>query len=626
MKKTLAKHYYELCEHAHKETEQRKEFEYPDWLKALRNEKKAAQNSYVGLEAAILMVSHSGGELAPMYPGLQKSEEITLSELFATWGVLTAMNGQEEPYKPLKSAFLSLSEYAKFLQSNFRAHSTSELCTSKSMHEVVTEACEREAARVTPEDIAELMLIKSQARGSIDVYAQDGLGIFYSLRQRVEANLVGDEYGSSLEKIFPKSLRSINQDCQTWYQNSEFTNKQFLDFEWTCGAPGNKSDVLLVNASKIDVPFVDADERSQRETGQLNSCLDAGYETVVVLVSNHYLTAGRGMAEQILKFCLRKGLRSVVQLPMGILGFKSHQHSILVFKKGVNSDKVTFDDLSDEVNTRTAKRGFGLPRRAKELKQNGDGMWGLEYISRKTDIGVSQLIDGSPKAKRLLSFEAGQFISRTIDPFESLRDTYTFVRISELMDVFRAHHIEENGETSRISYQEVGASSINEFGWLDVGRERECGIQALDKRKTQVLIDKDIVLCFRGAPDSLGKVGLYRKNPSQISIPNQSFVILRMKNSASQRLPPPELVIAWLRSSFAQNYLRSKSISPDVVRVAPKDIAAMEIPIGPENLIDDLHRKLETIEVRLLEINKLKQEISLVEKDMWCFEASANRN
>jgi DNA invertase Pin-like site-specific DNA recombinase len=293
------------------------------------------------------------------------------------------------------------------------------------------------------------------------------------------------------------------------------------------------------------------------------------------------------------------------------------QHSILVFKKGMNTDKVTFEDLSDEVNTRTAKRGFGLPRRAKELKQNGDGMWGLEYISRKTDIGVSQLIDGNQRAKRLLSFEAGQFISRTIDPFESLRDTYTFVRISELMDVFRAHHIEENGESSRISYQEVGASSINEFGWLDAGRERECGIQALDKRKTQVLIDKDIVLCFRGAPDSFGKVGLYRKNPTQISIPNQSFVILRMKNSTSQQMPSPELVIAWLRSSFGQNYLKSKSISPDVVRVAPKDIAAMEIPIGPESRFDELHRKLETIEERLLEINKLKQEISMVEKKLW---------
>ncbi len=625
MKKTIAKHYYELCEHAYEETEQRKAFVYPDWLIALRNEKKTAQNSYVGLEAAILMVSHNESGLANLYPGLQTNDQVNHAELFATWGALIAMNDVDEPFKPLKSAFLSLSEYAKFVHSNFRTHDSSESSTSKSLHEVVTEACEREAARVTPCDVTEVMLVQLREQQSVDVFAQDGLGVFYAVRDRIDANLVGEDFGVGEDRICPASLKSINRDCQTWYQNAEFTNKQFLDFEWACGTPNRRSKALLVNASKVDVPFVGKDEKVKRQPGSLNACLDAGYEKVVVLVSNHYLTAGRGIAEEILKYCLSKGLRQIIQLPMGVIGFKSHQHSILVFENGANTDKVTFEDLSDEANTRNARRGFGQPRRAKELKQNGDGFWGLEYITRKTDISVGQLMEGGAKAKRLLSFEAGQFISRTVDPFEQLREKYNFVKLQEFMEVFRAHHIEELGESNRITYQEVGASGISELGWIDAGRERECGVLALDKRRAQVLRDKDIVLCFRGAPDSFGKAGIYRKKSGEVAIPNQSFVVLRLKESVGAGGPTPEMVLSWLRTRFAQNYLRQKSISPDVVRVAPKDIAAMEMPSGPEALMDVKLIELEKIHGIVAEIQGLRKKVLELEGALW-FEVGLSKH
>ncbi len=617
MKKTIAKHYYELCEHAYEGTEQRKAFDYPDWLIALRNETKAAQNSFVGLQAAILMVSHYEGALRDLYPGLRKDDQVNHSQLFATWGALIAMKGEDEPFKPLKSAFLNLSEYAKFVHNNFRTHDSDGACTSKSLHEVVTEASEREAARVTPCDVAELMLAHSREQESVDVYAKDGLGIFYAVRDRIKTNLVGEEFGSSEERIFPASLKSVNRNCQVWYQNAEFTNKQFIDLEWSCGTSKSRSKVLLVNASKVDVPFVGADEKVERQPGEINACLNAGYEKVVVLVSNHYLTAGWGMAEEILKYCLKKGLCRVIQLPMGVIGFKSHQYSILVFEKGVNKNQVSFEDLSDEVNTRVARRGFGLPRRAKELKQNGDGIWGLEYVTRKTDISVGQLIEGGAKAKRLLSFEAGQFISRTIDPFEQIRVKYNFVKLQEFMDVFRAHHIEELGESNRVTYQEVGASGISEFGWIDAGRKRECGMLALNKRKAQILRDKDIVLCFRGAPDSFGKVGIYRKKSGEVAIPNQSFVILRLKDSVVAGGPTPELVLSWLRSKFAQNYLRQKSISPDVVRVAPKDIANMEVPCGPDHLIATELMKVQEMHEVLIKIDQQRQVIAKIESAAW---------
>ena len=371
-----------------------------------------------------------------------------------------------------------------------------------------------------------------------------------------------------------------------------------------------------MNAANEDVPFLNADQDNDQVAGSLNNCLTAGYKKVVVLVSNHYLTAGRGMADQILSFCLQHGLKKVIQLPMGVLGFKSQQHSVLVFEKEKNTASVEFVDLSAESNTRAATKGFGEPRRARVLKSNGDGYWSPSYQSTSASVNVSELSKRThSRNKKLLSFEVGQFLN--VDTLQQLRATYTFIKIQEFMDVFRAHHIEETGEDHRVNYVEVGASSISELGWIGLGRTKECAASALDKRNAQILQDKDIVLCFRGAPDSFGKAGFYRKETNEISMPNQSFVVLRMKENKVDKAPPPELVMWWLRSAYAQDYLKHKSISPDVVRVAPKDIGGMEVPCGPDHLIAAELEKIQVMNEALVKIHHLRQEVVTLEMQAW---------
>jgi restriction endonuclease S subunit len=105
-------------------------------------------------------------------------------------------------------------------------------------------------------------------------------------------------------------------------------------------------------------------------------------------------------------------------------------------------------------------------------------------------------------------------------------------------------------------------------------------------------LEKDIVMCFRGAPDTFGKVGMYRKKSCEKALPNQSFVILRQKLDTGGVICGPEILMMWLRSSFAQNYLKQCSISPDVVRVKPKQIAEMEVPVGPRHLLEDIEKKV----------------------------------
>jgi hypothetical protein len=616
MKKSIAKHYLELCEHAYKETEQRRAFEYPEWINSLKNDKTNAQESFVAMQSALLMLAHKQGELLNDYPALGLCKEMPLADFFSYWVTLIAMGEEIETYSPLKSACENLAEYAKYVQSNFKEYETKERYSCKSLHELATEALQREAASATPCDVSEFMLLQAGAVEKVDVYGLDGLGLIYAVRDKTNASIVGDDFGKGDVRVLPASLRTINKDALTWFRNQQFANKQFLDLEWKFGDYTSQGDVLLVNAAKADMPFLNADEENDQQAGSLNSCLTAGYKKVVVLVSNHYLTAGRGLAEQILNFCLKHGLKKVVQLPMGVLGFKSQQHSVLVFEQGSNTESVEFIDLSSEENTRAAPKGFGLPRRAKVLKSNGDEYWGPSYQSISATVEVNSLRKSSRSgSKKLLSFEVGQFLKT--DPLKELRSTYTFMKLQEFMDVFRSHHIEETGEAVRVDYVEVGASCISELGWIGEGRKRESAATALDKRKAQILKDKDIVLCFRGAPDSFGKAGFYRKIGKEIAIPNQSFVILRAKEDGIANGPTPELVMWWIRSVYAQEYLKQKSISPDVVRVAPKDIASMEVPYGPDHLISAEMKKIQEMNEALIKVHELKQVIAKLEVQAW---------
>ena len=616
MKKNIAKHYFELCEHSYKETEQRRAFEYPEWISSIKNDKTTAQETFVAMQSAILMLAHRKGHVLDDYPTMGLCKEMPLAEFFGLWVTLIDAGGEIESFSPLQSACENLESYAKYVQSNFIEIETTEKYSCRSMHELVTEAHQREAACVTPIDVANFLLLQAGKTEKVDVYAVDGLGLLYSVREKLSASIVGEDFGRGGVRIWPTSLRTINKDSKTWFRNHEFANKQFLDLEWKFGEYTSQGDVLLVNAAKADMPFLNADEENDQQAGSLNSCLTAGYKKVVVLVSNHYLTAGRGLAEQILNFCLKHGLKKVVQLPMGILGFKSQQHSVFVFEQGSNTESVEFIDLSSEENTRAAPKGFGVPRRAKVLKSNGDEYWGPSYQSTSATVEVKNLRKSSRNgSKKLLSFEVGQFLKT--DPLAELRNTYTFMRLQEFMDVFRSHHIEETGEDGRVEYVEVGASCISELGWIGEGRKRECAATALNKRKAQILKDKDIVLCFRGAPDSFGKTGFYRKLGNEIAIPNQSFVILRAKEDGIANAPTPELVMWWIRSVFAQEYLKQKSISPDVVRVAPKDIASMEIPYGPDHLIGAELKKIQEMNETLIKVHELKQEIGKLERGAW---------
>ena len=617
MKTTTAKHYWGLCKDIYSETDSRSAFEFPEWLQEFKNDRSNAEDAFIGMQAALLMILDKGEEVLNAYSQLTNEREVNLQEYLATWAVMDRVIADAKPFSVLSSALTGLSEFLKYTGGDVKQITSSEKYSSESLHSLVAEASKRDASFVTPIDIADFMQSWIEPDAGVHIYGLDGLGLLYATRRNGSARLVGDEFGKSTDYQIPKKILDIYTESQTWFRTNEFINREFIDMECRFSVSHAPAESLLINAARLDLPFFDSKsnegKKSQSEAGLLNHCLNAGYSKIIVLVSNHFLTAGKGVARNILDHCIKNGLTHVIQLPMGVLGFRSQQHSILIFEKKSSKTEIKFIDYSDTQNIKASEKGFGLPRRAFSLQVTSQQAKQCTTVVPVAELDRYGKTFG--KRKKLLSFEVGQFSE--IDALVGLRQKCTFMRIHQFMDVFRSHHIEENTDPDRSEFTEIGASSISEFGWITGGRTRTCPTASLNRRQAQVLQDKDIVLCFRGSPDSFGKVGLYRAKKGEIAIPNQSFVILRQKNEGPQDALSPELLVWWLNSTIAQNYLKLKSISPDVMRISPRDIDEMEVPIGPEGFLEVESSRVAIVNDALKQISVLSTKICSLQESAW---------
>lgn len=613
-----SKELYKFCARAYRATTTREAFSYPDWMASLKRDAEAARVAHICLQsAALLMMKNPGVDGRDNDLPLEKGESPAeyLDELAEVRKIIAAGAGEA-----LGPALSGLAKYLRF-EGGFDslAHWTPGRDETYPLHALATEAAGRNAAAVTPVEVVQFMMQQAQAT-QVHAYALDGLGLLYGVSGFKSAWAVGNEFRTGADYVCPAQLVRTLEDSRVWFDAPAFANRVFLDLEQIVRTFNSKPEALLVNAARQELPFYpeargEDDEDLSPDAGLLNPCLKAGYERVVVLVSNHYLTAGRGRAEKILRHCLQHGLLKVIQLPMGLLGLRSQAHSLLVFGRAPNHDQVEFVDLMDDELTVSPAKGFGQPRRARQLEFGS-----AVRPAKKNLVSVQTLLEkkqgqGRAKARKLLSFEVGQFSQ--VDPLSAVRGRYEFMRLGAFMEVFRSHHIAETGEVQRTHYSEIGANNISTEGWISLGKQKDCPVDSLERRQAQVLKDEDLIVCFRGSPDSYGKVGMYRHQPGVQAVPNQSFVILRRKADAPENAPSPPVVMWWLRSQYGQSYLQQKAIAPDVMRVAPRDIDALEVPCGPAALLDEEIKRLMRAEIASQKINELRTEVATLLAQAW---------
>jgi hypothetical protein len=601
---------FNFCQQAYGPTEARLAFHYPDWIAGLKDGSEAARVAHTCLQAAVLAVLQQSGT-GPRLGGLDMHDLDPVGYLHSLM-VIQRIREPDE-FGGLAPALKTLADYIRFEgMPDWIIRSNRLIVEISPLHIFATEAAGRNAAAVTPADVTHCMLALIGAQRA-DAYAVDGLGLLYGADDLNQISVVGDELGSD-DYQRPAALEQPVGEVSVHFKGPEFANRIFIDLEQVVALPAGSSDTLLVNAARQNLPFfpttMSDEEDIEPGVGCFNHILSAGYRHVVAVVSNHFLTAGRGRAERILRHCLQHGLRKIVQLPMGVLGVRTQAHSILVFGNGPNNEEIELLNLMEAGITVEAPRGFGYARRARKLTT-----WHPSESAHQV-VSVQHLLQNNgAKTRKLLSFEAGQLMRE--DPLEPLRNRYEFMRMGNFMEVFRSHHIAESLDSQRVQYVEAGAANISEEGLVTLGRVRECSYDSLMRRQAQALKEGDLILCFRGAPDTFGSAGIYHVQTEQTVMPNQSFVILRRRDDAPINAPTAAQVLWWIKSKYAQRYLQVKAIAHDVMRIAPRDIIALEVPCGPEWLIEKESETLKRVEKATREINELRTEVATLQAKAW---------
>jgi len=600
---------FRAIEKAHSESAQFRALSYPKWVSAAKTAKQreVLKELLLSLETAVL-------ELASRDESYQRRlgkdvKAQTLEERIKRLENAVEQDGTGKDVDPLYDAIQGVKEIIKRgVDKTEREKSNKE-----SLHLLASQANKKSGQEVTPVDVVEVMVSLTQSN-QVHCYEKNGLGLIYGTNGKTRATMVGNEFNKINEA---KRKNKEVTEAKLLLEYESVVEEMYARLEHYCEPEKLTSQTLLINASREGMPFGQKVEHADlNEEGSMNQCLEAGYERVVVLVTNDYLTAGKGKAEEILKYCMSKGLKEVIQLPKGLLGMRTQAHSILVFEKRQGGGQVLFKDWSSNKLVQPATKGFGVARRAVMMRTNWKELVAQHGVEYEVDIQkhLSQLNKSRPQRK-LVSFEVGQFSS--LDAFEALRSEYEFQRVSQLMNVFRSHHIEETGSKNRVKFNEVGAQNITDYGQIEItSPEQTCPVESFERRKAQVLKDGDLVLCFRGSSETFGKVGIYKSVKGQIAIPNQSFVILRPKEEQDQKMLQ-RMMWWWLRSDMAQNYLRQAAITQNVVRISPKKIAEMEIPIGPtEKLQKEFERCEKAIHISE-EIDRLRNEMLALRSGAW---------
>ena len=475
------------------------------------------------------------------------------------------------------------------------------------INELLCQGFDRDGAIFTPKDVAIFMArLAGIENDCVDIYCNYGAGLYYgnAIHHAPNIRLVGNEVAdkdNSWPRQFPERLDLAYKQAKYVFSRSAVLERMVTELEWaTFGQDEKKSKSLLINAALNDLPFYESFS-SEKSPNSLNYLLKAGYEKVVVLVPNAYLTGGRGLAnsQNIFKHCVSMGLTGVIQLPVGAIGASHEAYSILEFEPGARSTKIDFRNIDFGVEDDPARlyqkadRGFGLPMRRNELNLGSitseGGMPQASRNIRSVEDVLSRGLSHQARSKRsaqLVSFEASRFIEQK--GFQDLYPDLQFAPLSDLVNIYRIQHMQSALPEDGIEYLEIGGNDIGPFGNIENGTKKyidEISEARLEKAR---LKPGDLFLCIRG---SVGKVCLMGPETDIPTVPNQSFVKLFFKKNPKENEINPELLFWWLNSGQCREMLASKALSQGVPRLSISDVEDMLIPVGPWAILELEYKK-----------------------------------
>jgi hypothetical protein len=522
----------------------------------------------------------------------------------------------------LQDLLESLSEIYKFNTNNLDELSADirDISQYKEMaYELVCHGFDRNGAVCTPSDVGQMMArLGGCENAPIDVYCDYGFGLYLgSLKSSTrKINLVGDEdHRSSLERLLSKRLDVAYRQSEIGLDRYSLLERMLVELEWVLNYDYIQSKTLLINAAKLELPFFQSED-APNISGELNHLLNYGYENIIVLVSNAYLNGGRGIinSEKIFKYCISKGLKKVIQLPMGAVGATHEAYSLLVFEPGAVTESIEFKvmDFGVEKDSgrlfQPAERGFGKPLRQVELNLKSISQDGEMKNIRESLVSVGDILKSkgiqfinNKRQSRLVSFEANRFMQSELP--KNVRDRFEFGRLADYLKIYRIQHMQLGTPEYGVEYFEVGGNDINQFGKFDLSSLPKKYIDEDSKGRLEKaeLNTGDLILCIRG---SVGKVALIDNPKNLLVAPNQSFVKITLKKKSAELTP--DFIYWWLSSKPAQQYIASKVLSVGVPRLSILDVGDIPLPIGPES---EINLEMEQFKKWDLQVNEVMKKM-----------------
>lgn len=524
--------------------------------------------------------------------------------------------------KELLSEFMEFSKNAQVKANEINLYLRDLAEVGQLMYEVICQGFDRDGAEFTPLDVAELMArLGNIKENSVDVYADHGIGIYLSIKYKknTKVNLVGDEDNNQHQnKKFSERLDFAYKLAEAAIDRNSLLERMLVEMEWALNYDYERSTTLLINAAKQELPFFRS-EYNSGITGSLNHLFDRGYKKVIALVSNNYLNGGRGLinSETIFKYCVQKGLKIVIQLPMGSIGAAHEAYSILIFEPEIKTVEIDFRVMNfgppDEPSKlfQPAERGFGKPMRKVALILNNITNNGLMPQVERSILSLDDVFQRDSaqfrkirKNFKLISFEANRFIDTKLPPH--ILNNFEFEKLSKLVRIYRVQHMQQSTHYNGIRYLEIGGNAIDQFGNLDYKYLTEKYIDSVSSSRLEKASLKkgNIIFCIRG---SVGKVALINENLNCTIAPNQSFAIMEIK--LEKTLIQPELLFWWLNSKVVQDYIKSNVVSAGVPRLSIFDVYDIPIPVGPSHKLEEELKKYYEWFEESLKFKKLRDRV-----------------
>ena len=585
----------------------------PEWIDAsMRKSQKIAQEVIAAFEGIVTVKLAARKVYEDRNPILKTTREDSLDKvvsLLESYTVLMDSSAEDGSGNMLtRNVYAELEDLYKTPQFEIPGEITLQIreyeLAEKTTYQIACQGFDRSGKVFTPADVAQYMgKLAGVHDAPVDVYCGNGLGLLYGARylNAKEIRLVGDEKRNKAEgHQYPEHLAIAYKQSEVAINRNALLERMLTEFEWLVGMKEveSPSESLMVNAALNDLPFFQH-ESQVNDVENLDFLLQAGYKKVVVLVPNAYLTGGRGEATslRVFKHCLSRGLTTVIQLPMGVIGAAHEAFSILVFEPNQHVEVIDFREINPGGETgpnkvyRIAERGFGMPWRKVELNINAfveDGGTPQQLRNQKK---ISDLLEnGLPVQNRnkrktnLVSFEATRFIDNSLS--KDLLSKFEFVRLDEIVKIWRVQHMQPAIAEEGIEYIEIGGSDIGPFGNFDIENATKKyirpNLQSKERLNKATLKKGDLFLCIRG---SVGRVALMDVDSDIPVAPNQSFVTLSFKKNPKEGEISPEILFWWLNSEVCKRSIESRALSQGVPRLSIMDVAELKIPVGPPSLL-----------------------------------------